>query len=127
MGRPREYDREALAASLIEWAKQPDSINLNKFCALNGIPPSYLTAWAKDSVDFSEAYEYAKCFLGFRREEMLSSEMLHVKAYDLNATTYDYFLAEEKRKQAAYQATLAAEAESKKQNITINLTDYSKT
>ena len=109
MGRPKEYDRDALALSLIEWAKQPDSINLNKFCALNSIPPSYITAWAKDSKNFSEAYELAKSYIGFRREELLTNNCLHVKAYDLNATTYDHFLKQERRTQAEFEASLKNE------------------
>src|SRR5690349_20543326 len=97
IGRPQEYDREVIARELIEWAQKDDSINLNKFCALHNpiFPPSYLSVWAKESKEFSQAYEAAKSFLGFRREERLNSEELHVKAYDLNAKTYDYFLREQ--------------------------------
>jgi hypothetical protein len=119
MGRPKEYDRDAIALALIEWAKQPDSINLNKFCALNGLPPSYLTVWSKDSDNFSHAYEYAKTFIAFRREEMLTADQLHVKAYDLNATTYDYFLKEEKRKQAEFESNLRKQEEGAKQSTYI--------
>lgn len=118
MGRPREYDRDQIAKDLIEWAKLPDSINLNKFCALHDpiIPPSYITDWARECKNFSAAYESAKLFLGFRREEMLNSEQLHVKAYDLNATTYDYFLKEEKRKQAEFESSLKKDEEGAKQS-----------
>jgi hypothetical protein len=122
IGRPREYDRDQIARDLIEWAKKPDSINLNKFCALHDpiIPPSYITDWAKECDDFSAAYESAKLFLGFRREEKLNDETLHVKAYDLNAKTYDYFLNDQLKKEskqdldnkkdiAAYTQKLASE------------------
>lgn len=128
VGRPKEYDRERVSKALLEWAKKPDSINLCKFCAYHDpiIPPSYLSIWANEDDEFSKAYEAAKMFLGFRREEMLSAETLHVKAYDLNATTYDYFLDEKKEKTAKFAADLAKETEKTKQNITINLTDYSK-
>lgn len=128
MGRPKEYDREKVAKALLEWAKKPDSINLCKFCAYHDpiIPPSYLSIWANEDDDFSKAYESAKMFLGFRREEMLSKDTLHVKAYDLNASTYDYFLDEKKEKSARFAADLTKEADKGKQNITIQLTDYSK-
>ncbi len=106
IGRPQEYDKNEIANKLINWSKKDDSINLNKFCALNSIPPSYLSVWAKESETFSQAYELAKSHLGYRREEMLTMETLHVKAYDLNAATYDYFLKEEKRKQAEFESSL---------------------
>ena len=51
--------------------------------------------WAKENDDFRESLECAKASLGARREEWLSTEMLHSKAYDMNARTYDYFLKEE--------------------------------
>jgi hypothetical protein len=97
MGRPREHNREQIAIDIVEWAKKDDSINLCKFCAYyeTPIPPSKLTNWAKEDDNFRQAYETAKLFLGARREELLNAELLHVKAYDLNARTYDYFLKEE--------------------------------
>jgi len=110
-GRPREHNREQIALDLVDWAKNSDSINLCKFCATRDPPlwPEKLSRWAKECEVFRQAYETAKAFLGFRREEMLSEQTLHVKAYDLNATTYDYFLAEEKRRQAEFEAKLAAQ------------------
>lgn len=127
-GRPRHHNREQIAIDIIEWAKKPDSINLNKFCAYYDpiIPPSKISEWAKEDVSFREAYESAKMFLGFRREEWMSQELLHVKAYDLNATVYDYFLKEEKLEMVKMQAALNKETEKEKQNIIIQLTDYSK-
>ena len=97
-GRPKEHDREKLAKELIEWALLPDSINLNGFCCTRKPPiaPSKITLFRNESPIFREAYETAKAFLADRREKMLNNETLHVKAYDLNATTYDYFLKEEK-------------------------------
>lgn len=128
VGRPREHDREKIADDMIEWARKDDSINLNKFCAYYEpiIPPSKISRWAKEDEEFRQAYESAKMFLAFRREEMLNNEMLHVKAYDLNATVYDYFLDEKKTETAKFEASLRKEEDSKHQNITINLTDYSK-
>jgi hypothetical protein len=110
-GRPRVFDREKVANDLVEWAKKDDSINLNKFCALNEprIAPSKLTLWAKEDNDFREAYEEAKCFLAYRREEWLNSQQLHVKTYDLNATVYDYFLREERRDQMEYEEKIKSQ------------------
>jgi len=111
VGRPREHDREQIAKDLIEWAKKPDSINLNKFCCSQDppIPPPQLSIWSHQCEEFRKAVEVAKSFLGARREEWLNSEMLHVKGYDLNATTYDYFMKEEKRQQAEFQSNLNKE------------------
>lgn len=109
-GRPREHNREQVAIDLIEWAKKPDSINLNKFCAYYEpiIPPSKMSLWAKEDDWFRQAYESAKMFLGFRREEWLNQERLHVKAYDLNVNVYDYFKKEESRDQSKFDASLTS-------------------
>jgi hypothetical protein len=129
IGRPREHNRDQIAIDLIEWAKKSDSINLCKFCAYYDpiIPPCKMSVWAKECENFRNAYECAKLFLGARREEMLNAETLHVKAYDLNATTYDYFLKEEKRTQSEFESKLkaqeqntASEADNKKLDALTN-------
>ena len=106
MGRPREYDRDKLADSLVEWAQLDTSINLNGFCAQHLLPPSKITIWANECENFRKAYEIAKTLVGLRREQKLSDGTLHVKAYDLNAAVYDYFLKEERREQAKFESTL---------------------
>lgn len=107
-GRPREHDRDQIANELIEWAKLDDSINLNGFCCTREPPiaPSKLTVYSNECPRFRQAYELAKAFLGNRRERKLSNNELHVKAYDLNAAVYDYYLKEEKRDQARFEAEL---------------------
>lgn len=114
-GRPREHNRDQIAIDMIEWARKDDSLNLNKFCALYNppIPPSKITHWAKEEDLFRQAYESTKAFIGFRREEKLNANELHVKAYDLNATTYDHFLKEERRQQAEFEAALKSEENQK--------------
>ncbi len=114
-GRPREHNREQIAQDMIEWARKDDSLNLNKFCALYDppIPPSKITHWAKEEEGFRQAYESTKAFIGFRREEKLNANELHVKAYDLNATTYDHFLKEERRQQAEFEAALKSDENQK--------------
>ena len=119
-GRPREHDRDQIALDLIEWAKKDDSVNLCKFCAYNGLAPSYLTIWASQCDAFRKAYELAKTFIGFRREELLNSELLHVKAYDLNAKTYDYFLNEQAQRTASFESSLRKEEDGKKET-TVNV------
>lgn len=120
-GRPREYDRDKIARDLVEWAKLPDSINLNKFCAINCLAPPKLTLFANECPKFREAYEEAKAHLGYRREQLLNEDKIHVKAYDLNANTYDYFLKQERREQAEYEARLSADA-----NNNVNPEDIAK-
>lgn len=110
-GRPREHDREKIAENLLIWAEKGDSINLNKFCAINKITPSKLSNWAKEEEGFRQSYELAKAHLAYRREEHLSFGALHVKAYDICAPAYDYFLKEEKRAQAEYEMMLKTQAE----------------
>lgn len=108
-GRLREHDRNQIALDLIEWAQKDDSLNLNAFCALKMLPPSKISQWAKEDDFFRQAYEMAKAHVGARREECLRTGRLHVKAYDLNAPVYDYFLKEERRLQAEFESRLKQE------------------
>ena len=117
-GRPQEHNRMKIAQEMIEWAKLPDSVNLNKFCCLHDpiLSPSMIIRWTKEDNEFRQSYEIAKSFLGFRREEKLTSNELHVKAYDVNAATYDLFLRDERREQAQFESDLR-----KKENDTNNI------
>lgn len=120
VGRPRERDREKIMNDMLEWAKRDESINLCEFCCLfvdPPLPPSDLTKFAKSDSEFGKAYEATKAFIGFRRERKLNNQELHVKAYDLNAATYDYFLKEEKRQQAEFEAELKKSEESTPQKV----------
>lgn len=123
MGRPREHDREEIADQLVEWASYEDSINLCGFCCTRQPPiaPSKITIWAKEDDHFRKAYETAKAYIGWRREKMLNMDMLHVKAYDLNAETYDHFMKEEKRQKAEYEASLRKEQDAKPTEINVKV------
>jgi hypothetical protein len=105
-GRLREHNREKIAEDLIKWATKEDSINLNGFCATKLIAPSKLSLWSKEDEFFRQAFEIAKSFIGERRERLLTNDMLHVKAYDLNAAVYDRFLKEERMEMAKYETLL---------------------
>ena len=110
-GRPRKHDREQIANDMLEWAQQPDSINLNKFCAhyKPHIPPSKISNWAKEDDVFRQAYEVTNAFLAYRREEWLNDKRLHVKAYDLNAYVHDHFMNENRKEHAAYESSLKSQ------------------
>lgn len=122
-GRPREHDREKIARELIEWARNESSINFNKFCCTREppIPVTKLLVWSKEDDQFRLAYETAKAFLASRREEWLSQELLHVKAYDLNANVYDLLAKEEKMTNSAYEASLRKEESTKPTQINIRI------
>lgn len=105
-GRLRKHNREKIAEDLVLWAQKSDSINLNGFCAIKLIAPSKLSEWSKEDEFFREAYEISKAILAERRELFLTSDHLHVKAYDLNACVYDRFLKEERMEMAKYETLL---------------------
>lgn len=107
-GRPREHDRDKIALEMLEWAKNENNINLNGFCCTREPPisPSKITNWAKEEDNFRQAYEATKAFIAVRREEKLSNNELHVKAYDLNARVYDHFLKDEHRQQLEFESKL---------------------
>ncbi len=111
-GRPRDWDYSEMAGKILEWAKKKDSVNLNAFCCEHEppFPPPYVSRWARESEEFRSAYETAKSFLANRREKKLTANELHVKAYDLNATTYDYFLKEEKMREKEFDAEVKRKA-----------------
>ncbi len=83
----------------------------------------FVAQWAKECVSFRQALEITRAFLGNRREKLLNQEMLHVKGYDLNATTYDPFLKEEKMAMSQYDASLRKEADSKPTEINIKVSN----
>lgn len=118
-GRPREHDRNEIFYDLLLWAKDENSTNLLGFCAKHDLAPSKLWNWAEENPDFRQTLDTAKAHIGFRREERLSQGTLHMKAYDLNASTYDYFLKQEKREQAKHEASLKNQQE----EVKINLSD----
>ena len=49
--------------------------------------------------------------------------MLHVKAYDLNATTYDPYLKMERMEMSAYDSSLRKESETKPTQINIKVSN----
>lgn len=112
-GCPRTHDREQIAKELIEWAKLDDSINLCGFSSMKMITATTIMKWAREDEQFGQAYELAKQYLGNRREKMLSDGKLHVKAYDLNANTYDPYLKAERREEKEFDAQLGTDAEKK--------------
>lgn len=107
-GRPREYNREKIFEDLIEWARKDDSLNINKFCCTQDPPFGVrrLSEWARGNHDFLLSYETAKAFLACRREEKLSTQELHVKAYDLTASVYDLSLKDEIEDTAKFNSNL---------------------
>lgn len=126
-GRPREHDRDAIMEELVEWAKLPNSLNLNGFCCSREPPisPSKITNWAKECPRFRQAYEEAKAFIAQKREQNLALGTLHVKAYDLNASVYDHFLKDERRTQLEFEAEIKKqliewEAKLKSENGTVD-------
>ncbi|HEX4374873.1 MAG TPA: hypothetical protein VHZ50_16330 [Puia sp.] len=121
IGRPRIYDREKIFQDLLEWAKLPDSINLCKFCAINELDPDLILQWSRDEPELSRTYRTVKSFIGARREELLNKNKLHTKAYDLNATNYDFFLKDEKRQQLEYEASLKSSQDSQENTYHIKV------
>lgn len=109
-GRPREYDREAVAEQMIEWAKREDSMNLLSFNAEAMIPSTTLLRWVDEDKDFRVAYEMVRDILGAKREKKLAKGELHVKAYDLNSKVYDRYLKKEHRENYSYETKVKSEA-----------------
>lgn len=111
LGRPREWDRTEIAIKMLEWAKDERNINLCGFSADNLIPSPKILEWARTDEDFRQTYELVRDFIGRRREERLTKGELHVKAYDLNAMTYDAHLRAEIRGQLEFDYKLKSRAE----------------
>lgn len=106
VGRPKEHDRAKVAHDMIEWAKKPDSLNLNKFCAYYEpqLVPTTVLRWKDEDPQFREAYARVKSFLAFRREEWLNNERLHQSAYNHNTTTYDAFMGHDREDKVKFDA-----------------------
>ena len=128
-GSPRKYDREKIAKDLIAWARKESSVNLCDFCSSREPPldPRKLSHWAITDNKFSESFNAAKAFLGARRERLVNEGKFHTRTYEMNATTYDHFMKNEKRSQSVFESILKKKENDKKESqVVINVTDYSK-
>ena len=111
-GRPRTRDRIKIAADLVEWAKKDKNINLNGFCCEYEPPfsPQSLYEMAEEKNEegwlISEAMRIAKSYLAIRREQKLNDGTLHAKAYDKNATAYDYVMKKDIQEQMEFESSL---------------------
>ena len=115
VGHPVVHNKSLIARKLVEWAQLDTSINLNGFCISLDPPlaPQNLTAFAHVNKELQEALSIAKAFVSCRRENKLSSGLLHTRAYELNSAVYDFFLKQHRREQAEFDAQLKAEIEMK--------------
>lgn len=112
-GRPIERDRKEIAKQLLAWAKKEDSINLCGFCISLDPPlsPEKLSIYRDEDVEFRQSFFIAKAMLGERRERLLNKNKIHLKAYDLNARTYDYFLDEKKSLEAKIESNTSTKTQ----------------
>lgn len=121
MGAPRKHNYEEITEKLYEWSALDDSINLCHFCCVYldpPITPDYFCDMANRDENLSKAYKIARSRIGARRENKLNKGDLHVKAYDLNAPTYDYFMKQEKRAEKQFDHNLKKqEIEQEKLNL----------
>lgn len=116
-GRERIYDREAIAKDLIAWSKQMFSTNLNRFCGDREIVPEYLSVWAKESFEFSQALKIARANIASNREDLLNRGGFHQAAYNRNQRYYDHFECT----QWEYEKTLESKLKSEDEKGTINV------
>jgi hypothetical protein len=89
-GRPRKFDLVEEAKAFKEWADKPDSLVLRKFAAVRGYDcQSRLNDYANESVEFGQAFKYAKIMIGARREELLVKGKGHPAPFMRYAAIYD--------------------------------------
>jgi macrodomain Ter protein organizer (MatP/YcbG family) len=103
----RKYDRTEICALLLEWSDKGDSINLSGFCAEYNIPPTAIDNWVKNTTDeakaISEILNIVKSKIAARRERYLNNNQIHVKCYEKNAQTYDYFMNQTYRENVEFE------------------------
>ena len=100
VGRPPVYDAEKLAAELIDWSKNEESINITQFCCDRGYLPGLIWRLEKENTDFSNAYILARMKLAERRERMLNEGLLNYGAWQRYQRGFDPFLAKEEEEVA---------------------------
>jgi hypothetical protein len=105
-GRPREWQREEIADTMLIWARKDRSFSLNGFCAEFEIDPTKISLWAKQDGDFRNIYNIVKAIIADRRERGVLLGILHNRAYQNNAQTYDYFMREELYEAMKYETEL---------------------
>lgn len=107
IGRPREHNREEIRIKMLEWVQaNPDELNLLAFSEVVLIAPTVIIRWSKEDEMFRQTYDLVRAIIGIRRERALSNDTLHVKAYDLNAQTYDQYLKADRHEDMKYLSDL---------------------
>lgn len=108
-GRPREYDREVMAEMLLEWAQRPESVDIKGFCAEYFINPEVVMQYGSKDPVFHQAYVLAKCILGYKRDELVSDDLLHTSVYNQALCVYDPFVNEHQEKRLRFEHELTKE------------------
>ena len=104
--RPREYDLDDLANEILEWSKNPDSINLTQFVSKNDIPPQNISKWCHESTYFREVLSMAKVNLGINRHAKFMEAKLSQIDITRHEYRYDPFYRKDERKEFAYKEKL---------------------
>ena len=130
-GRPIEWTDELIekeADALLEWCQRDDAIMLTKFCAEREIIADDISHWEANNNKFARALKLAKLNIAARREEMVNKEQMNYGVYQRYQAMYDPLIHKHERAEKAYEAELKKQivAGANNGNISINLTDYSK-
>lgn len=100
------YDREYMAADLLDWVEDPDHWDIKKWRIKHKIPRQRVMEMCKDSDTFRDAYAYAFDVIALRRTEMNHLDEMKDSLYGLHARVYDKDLDDHKKEIAAYEADL---------------------
>lgn len=88
-GRPREHDRNQIAADLLEWSTNPTAFNLIQFTRPRLLNVNMLPNWAAEDDGFREALELAKQSIAMNRFEATLEGALPYADYAKNEAQYD--------------------------------------
>ena len=88
-GRPREHDRNQIAADLLEWSTNPTAFNLIQFTRPRLLNVNMLPNWAAEDDEFREALELAKQSIAMNRFEAAIEGALPFSEVHRNEADYD--------------------------------------
>ena len=97
------YDREYMAADLLDWVEDPDSWDIKKWRIKHKIPRQRVMEMCKDSETFRDAYAYAFDVIALRRTEMNHLDEMKDSLYSLHARVYDKDLDDQRKDEKKFE------------------------
>jgi hypothetical protein len=105
-GRPAQYDSIALAKSLEDWSKKPNSFKLAGFCVEQDIC-HYVIYDLDDRCEvFSRSLRMARLRISERRDALASENKMPIKMWERYVDSFDPFLQKHEKEKKEHEESI---------------------